>query len=88
MIMVTKYSPEPRMPVISKSRLKATMLKVFREIEESGEELIVTHNRRPVLRILPIAHMKTVDEIFASMQGRVVYHEDINTPTTEEWDEV
>ena len=76
------------MPVISKSRLKATMLQVFREIEATGEELIVTHNRRPVLRVLPIAHRKTVDEIFAGMRGKVVYHEDINTPTTDEWDQV
>ena len=42
------------MPTISKSKLKANMLRVFREIEASGEELIVTDRNRPVLRISPM----------------------------------
>ena len=48
------------MPSISKSKLKANMLRIFREIEESGEEWIVTDHNRPVLRIQPIAQKKTV----------------------------
>ena len=75
------------MPTISKSKLKANMLQVFREIEESGEELIVTHNRRPVLRVHPIKHRQSVEKVFEQLRGKVVYHEDINTPTTDEWDE-
>ena len=46
------------MQTISKSKLKTHMLRVFREIEESGEELIVTDRNRPVLRIQPIASKK------------------------------
>ncbi len=76
------------MQSISNSKLKAAMLKVFREIEETGEELIVTHNRRPVLRIQPIRTRQPVDIVFQGLRGKVVYHEDINTPTTDEWDEV
>lgn len=73
------------MPTISKGRLKATMLQVFREIEETGEELIITHNRRPVLRVLAIKHRQPVEKVFNKLRGKVVYHEDINTPTTDEW---
>ncbi len=73
---------------ISKSKLKAHMLRIFREIEQSGEELIVTDNNRPVLRIQPITRKKTVEELFGPLQGKVVYREDINTPTTDEWSEV
>ena len=76
------------MPEISKSKLKANMLQVFREIEESGEELIITHNRRPVLRVLAIEHRQPVEKVFDGLQGKVVYLEDIDTPTTDEWDEV
>ena len=76
------------MPVISKSKLKATMLQVFREIEESGEDLIVTHNRRPVLRVQPIKTRQPVHRVFDGLRGKVVYHEDINSPTTDEWREV
>ncbi|MDE0029949.1 MAG: prevent-host-death protein [Deltaproteobacteria bacterium] len=76
------------MPSISKSKLKANMLRVFREIEESGEELIVTDHNRPVLRIQPIARKRSVEEVFGTLQGKVIYYEDINTPTTDEWPEL
>ena len=73
------------MPSISKSKLKANMLRIFREIEETGEEWVVTDHNRPVLRIQPIAQKKTVEEVFGVIQGKVAYREDINTPTTDEW---
>ncbi len=74
------------MIAISKSKLKAHMLQVFRQIEESGEELIVTDHGRPVLRIQPITQKRSVDEVFGSLRGGVIYVEDINTPTLDEWD--
>ena len=77
-----------RMQTISKSKLKAQMLRIFRELEDSGEELIVTDRRRPVLRILPIARKKTVEEAFGAIQGRVIYHEDIDLPTSEKGTDV
>lgn len=76
------------MLTISKSKLKAHMLQVFRQIEQSGEEVIVTDNNRPVLRIQPIVRKPDVDEVFASYRGKVVIHEPLDTPTTDEWDEV
>ena len=75
------------MPTISKSKLKANMLRVFREIEASGEELIVTDRNRPVLRIQPIGRGKSVEELFGPFQGQLVFHEDVNAPTIEEWAE-
>ena len=73
------------MPSISKSKLKANMLRIFRDIEETGQEWVVTDRNRPVLRIQPIVQKKTVEEVFGAIQGKVIYREDINTPTTEEW---
>ena len=75
------------MTTISKSKLKANMLRIFRDIEASGEELIVTDRDRPVLRILPIAGKGTVEEGFGSVQGKPLYHEDIDAPTADEWAE-
>lgn len=72
---------------ISKSQLKANMLRVFREIESSGEALIVTDNNRPVLRIVPFNNEKSVQELFGDLQGQVVYYEDIDTPTIDEWED-
>ncbi len=76
------------MNTISKSQLKTHMLRIFREIEESGEEIIVTDHKKPVLKITPIEYGKTVEEVFGSLQGKVIYNEDINTPTENEWSEV
>jgi antitoxin (DNA-binding transcriptional repressor) of toxin-antitoxin stability system len=70
---------------ISKSKLKAHMLEVFRELEASGEELVITDRDRPVLRIVPIKDKGTVGELFSGLEGRVLYHEDINAPTLSEW---
>jgi antitoxin (DNA-binding transcriptional repressor) of toxin-antitoxin stability system len=73
---------------ISKSKLKAKMLQIFREIEASGDELIVTDHGKPVLKIVPIQPKNSVKELFAEYQAQVEYVEDIDTPTIDEWDEV
>lgn len=73
---------------ISKTRLKADMHRILNEIEQSGEEVIVTDNRRPVLRIQPIEielNKVTVEEAFADVRGKVKYHEDVDVPSTSEW---
>lgn len=75
------------MITISKSELKANMLRVFREIEASGEDLIVTDRNRPALRIQPITRKRTVEDVFGSVRGGVIFYEDINAPTIDEWPE-
>ena len=76
------------MITISKSKLKAQMLKIFREIEESGEEIIVTDNNRPGIRIQPINKKVSVEDAFGAWQGQVIFYEDPNAPTSDEWEEV
>ncbi len=72
---------------VSKGVLKAKMLEYFRQVEESGEELVVTDNGRPVAKIVPIRVKTSAAEAFADVRGRVVYHEDVVAPTTDEWPE-
>ena len=74
--------------LISKSKLKAKMLQIFRELEESGEELTVTDFGRPVLRIVPIKNKAPVEKMFSEYRGRVKYYEDPDSPTQDEWLEV
>lgn len=73
------------MKVVSKSVLKARMLEYFRDIEASGEELIVTSNGQPVLKVVPYHREMTVDEAFADVRGKIAYHGDLLASTTEEW---
>jgi prevent-host-death family protein len=78
---------DAQMPTVSKSALKAKMLEYLREVERTGEELIITDNQRPVLKIVPVRKKLTAAEIFADVRGKVVYDEDIMTPLTDEWDD-
>jgi antitoxin (DNA-binding transcriptional repressor) of toxin-antitoxin stability system len=73
------------MATVSKGVLKAKMLEYFRRIEETGDELIVTDNNVPVLRIVPIRHRRPAREVFADVRGRVRYLEDVMAPTSDEW---
>lgn len=63
---------------ISKSRLKAQMLQVFRDLEEQGGELIVTDRGKPVLRVERIRQGLSVADAFAGMRGQVVWHRDLD----------
>ena len=76
------------MLTVSKSRLKANMLSIFREIERTGEEVVVTDRGIPVLKIQRLGDKRPLDEVFADVRGKVVFHEDPDEPTTEEWESV
>lgn len=73
---------------ISKSKFKANMLEIFREIEQSGEELLVADHDRTVLRIQPFRKGLTVEQAFGDIQGKPKFYEDPNTPITDEWGEL
>lgn len=70
---------------LSKSRLKAQMLGIFRELEKKGGEIIVTDNNRPVLKIIPYEEKKSFDEIFGPLQGKMKVHAPLEEPTSDEW---
>lgn len=69
------------MKSISKSYLKAHMLRLFREVERSGEALVVTDNNKPVLKVVPIEAEQTVTDTFASFIGQVTYSRSVDEPT-------
>jgi antitoxin (DNA-binding transcriptional repressor) of toxin-antitoxin stability system len=73
------------MESVSKSYLKTHMLRLFRKLEDEGDELIVTDHNRPVLRIAPVGRRSSVADAFGAFQGKVVYHEDLDAPTAAEW---
>jgi len=76
------------MQTVSKSLLKAKMLQYFRDVEKSGEELLVTDNGMPVLKVIPFQPKKTCREVFGPHQGKIKYYGDILENTSDEWKEV
>ncbi len=75
------------MITISKSELKSKMLEYFRKIEKSGEDIIVTDNRKPVLRVSTLKTKKTPDEVFVKYRDKVKFYENIMADTSDEWEE-
>lgn len=74
--------------IVSKSKLKAHMLQFFREMETSGEEIIVTDRDRPVARVIPFHTKLTVEEAFADIYGQIEFLEDPNAPTSDDWEDL
>lgn len=75
------------MITVSKSAFQADFSEYFRRVE-AGEELIVTDNHVPVLKMLPVRKGLTVDEAFADARGKIEYFDDPLKPETEEWGDV
>jgi prevent-host-death family protein len=73
---------------VSKSALKAKLLEYFRDVEQTGEPLVVTSHGVPVLEIVPYREGRPTAEVFGDLRGKVRYPGDIVAPTEDEWDVV
>jgi antitoxin (DNA-binding transcriptional repressor) of toxin-antitoxin stability system len=63
------YGHIPPMKTVSKGKLKAKMLEYFRQVEATGEPLIVTDHGRKVLQIRPLAGKATNDQALAELRA-------------------
>ncbi len=77
------------MITVSKSALKARMLEYFRQVEETGEPLVVTDHGKPVLQVVPMPHKRPAAELLAEFRARaygpVRFVGDPDEPTIDEW---
>jgi antitoxin (DNA-binding transcriptional repressor) of toxin-antitoxin stability system len=73
------------MTTVAKGYLKAHMLEVFRTIEETGEPMVVTDHRKPVLKIIPYQEKRNLRELFDDIRSQVRIKGDLTSPTTDEW---
>jgi antitoxin (DNA-binding transcriptional repressor) of toxin-antitoxin stability system len=76
------------MSSVAKGYLKAHMLEYFRDIEKTGEPLIVTDHNHPVLKIMPYRKTTKLTDLFTDIRDKVKINGDLTTPTTNEWSEV
>lgn len=70
---------------IAKGPLKSRLLEVLREVEATGERVVVTDRGRPTAVISPYRELSTVAELFADAQGAVTFVGDPDEPTLGEW---
>ena len=70
---------------ISKSKLKAKALEYFREVEQTGQEIVITDRGRPVLKLVP--YRPDLDSPLSSLRETVVRYDDPTLPVaTDDWE--
>ena len=71
--------------IISKSKFKPQALKYFREIEETGQELIITDHNKPVIKIIPYRNEPQI--ILKELRNSIQFYDDPLEPVAEnEWE--
>ncbi len=71
--------------MVSKSKFKPRSLEYFRQIEKSGEELIITDHGKPVLKILP--YCPDPAGALKTLRNTVLKYEQPTEPVgVEEWE--
>ncbi|QYY28661.1 MULTISPECIES: type II toxin-antitoxin system Phd/YefM family antitoxin [Cupriavidus] len=69
---------------VSKTEFKAKALEYFRQVESSGEHVIVTDHGKPTLEIRPF---RTLDrDPLDVLAGTVVRYDDPTEPVDVEWE--
>lgn len=70
---------------LSKAKFKPKVLELLREVERTGEELVITDRGRPVVRI--VAYESDHSHLLASLRGSVVEYIDPTVPVGEgDWE--
>lgn len=70
---------------ISKSQLKPRILNIFRHIEKTGEEYIVTDHGKPVLKIS--RYVQNPDEALSELRDSILKFNDPTEPVgLDDWD--
>ena len=68
------------------SEFKARCLKLMDEVAETGKEIVITKNGRPVSRLVP--HIERPKTIIGIDKGKIEILGDIIEPIDVEWDAV
>jgi antitoxin (DNA-binding transcriptional repressor) of toxin-antitoxin stability system len=71
--------------LVSKSQFKAKALEFFRQVEASGEPIVITDNGRPTLEVR--RYRQPARDPLAVLRGSVLRYDDPMEPVAEEdWD--
>lgn len=70
---------------VSKSQFKARALQYFRDVERTGEEIVITHHGRPVLKLVP--YREDPGDALRALRDTVVKYEAPTEPVgVEDWE--
>ena len=69
---------------IAKSQFKPRALTLFREVEQTGKEIIITDRGRPVLKLVP--YTENPEAWLQELRGTVKSYKKPTEPLTEDWE--
>ena len=81
--MSTRHEASPAARTIKASEFKAKCLKLLDEVAETGEEIVITKNGKPVAKLTP--YQETPEFTFGRYRDKIVIHGDIVSPMPPEW---
>lgn len=71
--------------IVSKSRFKAHALELFRQVERTGGEIVITDRGRPVVKVVPYSAEPT--RLLAELRESVVRYDNPEEPVApEDWE--
>jgi len=70
--------------MVSKSRFKPRALNFFRQVEQTGKELIITDRGKPVLKVVP--YSEKPEGWLKPLRGTVKSYKKPTDPLNEEWE--
>lgn len=83
MLIITHKHEETTMKnVLSKSEFKPKALKYFRQVQQTGQDIIITDHSKPVLKIVP--YDENPLSIMLSFRGSALEYKDPTSPVGEE----
>jgi len=71
--------------VVTKSQFKPRALEFFRQVQKTGEEVIITDHGRPALKVVPYTAEKPADALKA-LRGSVLKYDEPTKPTGTKWE--
>ena len=84
-VMIIQKEEKIMEHVVSKSCFKPRALKYFRQIQESGQELIITDRNKPVLKIIPF--QEEPQAVLEELRNSVRRYDDPLEPVAEnDWE--
>ena len=70
--------------MVSKSQFKPRALNFFREVEQTGKEIIITDRGKPVLKLVPYTEKPEI--WLKSLRRTVKHYKKPTDPLTEDWE--
>jgi len=72
---------------ISKSQFKAHALELLRMVEKQKQPLIITHDGKPVAKVIPYKEESKPEDVLKSLRGSVLRYDNPTEPVgLEDWD--